>query len=80
MYYNLTSVFQSHLQVIFMDQNLWQIVHSTSTVLEKFPMEKFKDQRTLKKKQTKQWTITYLGHQNTFINKELLGKSYHNFS
>lgn len=50
MYYNLTSVFQSHLQVIFMDQNLWQIVHSTSTVLEKFPMEKFKDQRTLKKK------------------------------
>ena len=34
----------------------------------------------LKKKKKKQWTVTYLGHQNTFINKELLGKSYHNFS
>lgn len=51
MYYNLTSVFQSHLQVLFMEENLWEIVQSTSTVLEKFTTEKFKDQRTLKNKQ-----------------------------
>lgn len=71
MYYNLTSVFQSHLQVIFMDQNLWQIVHSTSTVLEKFPMEKFKDQRTLKKKKNKTMDNYILGPPEYFYKQRV---------
>jgi len=54
-----------------MDQNLWQIVHSTSTVLEKFPMEKFKDQRTLKKKTNKTMDNYILGPPEYFYKQRV---------